>query len=110
MRPLLYISALVLASCATTPPPQPPSASVPGAAAAEPPSLVPRYPTAEEAAAQTPAKPSPASSWTAISNFKGKPLVGNASVIEYTIGHQSHSFDLQVVIFDSSLFDLKVID
>ena len=113
MRPLLFILTLALAGCATSPqqpPPLPPAAPAPVAAAAEPPSLVPRYPTAEEAAAQTPAKPSPASSWTAISNFKGQPLVGNASVIEYTIGHQSHSFDLQVVVFDSHLFDLKVID
>ena len=110
MRPLLFILTLVLVGCSTPPPPLPAATPAPAAAASEAPSLAPRYPTAAEVAAQTPARPSPAFSWTAISHFNGQPLVGNASVIEYTIGHQHHSFDLQIVIFDSRQFDLKVID
>ena len=104
MRTLVFILTLALAGCAT--PPQP----APADAATEAPSLVPRYPSADEVPAQAPAKPSPAVSWTAISDFNGQPLVGNASVIEYKIGRQHHSFEVQVVIFDSRLFDLQVID
>jgi len=105
MRPLIFILTLALAGCSTPPPPAP-AAAESGPAA----SLVPPYPSAEQAAAQPPAKPSPAASWTAISDFKGQPLVGGASVIEYKIGRERHSFQVQVVVFDDRQFDLKVID
>lgn len=104
MRKLVFLLTLALAGCAT--PPQP----APTGAAAEPPPLAPRYPSADEVPAPAPAKPSAAASWSAISDFNGQPLVGNASVIEYKIGRQHHSFEVQVVIFDSRLFDLQVID
>ncbi len=78
------------------------------------PPLAPRYPSADEvpvqAPASTPAPPSKAGSWTAISKFNGQPLFGGASAMEYTIGRQGHSFSLQLVIFDSRQFDLHVID
>lgn len=104
MRFLALILTLGLAGCAS--PPQP----APADAAAEPTSLAPRYPSAEEVAAQAPAKPSPSANWTAISDFKGEPLVGDASLIQYKIGREHHSFEVQVVVFDSRQFDLKVID
>lgn len=105
MRPLIFILTLTLAGCTTPSPPAPVTAeSGPEA------SLVPPTPSAEQAAAQPPAKPSPAASWTAISDFNGQPLVGGASVIEYKIGRERHSFQVQVVVFDDRQFDLKVID
>lgn len=104
MRPLLFVFTLVLAGCAATPQP------TPAPAAPEQPSLAPRYPSADEVPVQAPAPPLPPSSWTAISHFNGQPLVGNASLIGYTIGRQGHSFELKLVVFDSRQFDLKVID
>ena len=104
MRPLIFILILALAGCAMPPKPAPVQTS------AEPQSLAPQYPSADEAVAHAPAKVSPASSWTAISDFKGEPLFGNASLIQYKIGREHHSFELQLVVFDSRQFDLKVID
>ncbi len=105
MRPLIFVLTLALASCAT--PPRP----APAIADPEPPtSLVPGYPSADEVPSQAPAKPSPAGNWTAISDFNGQPLFGNASLIQYKIGREHHSFQVQVVAFDSRQFDLKVID
>lgn len=105
MRPLIFILTLALASCSTPPPPAPLKAE-----SGQPP-IVPPYPTVEEVAVQTPpAKPAPTSNWTAISDFKGQPLVSGASVIEYKIGRERHSFQLQIVVFDDRQFDLKVID
>jgi len=104
MRPLIFFLTLALAGCTT--PPQP----APVIADAEPTPLVPRYPSADEVPAQAPAKPSSAGSWSAISDFNGQPLVGNASVIQYKIGREHHTFEMQIVVFDSSQFDLKVID
>ena len=107
MRFVLFILTLALAGCATPlPPPQP----APVDAASEPPPLAPRYPSADEVPAPAPAKPSLAASWTAISDFNGQPLVGGASVIQYKIGREHHTFQLQLVVFDSRQFDLKVID
>lgn len=102
---------ILLASCAHSPPPRvPPSPEA--AAAAEP--LAPAYPTDDQALAHE-APPAPAfapttAEWTPISNFKGVPLVGNASLIEYSLHHQHHAFDLKAVIFDDRQFDLQVID
>ena len=105
MRPLIFILTLALAGCSTPPPPAPVQAE------AEPAPLVPPYPSAEEVAVQAPpAKSAPTASWTAISDFNGQPLVGGASVIEYKIGRERHSFKVQVVVFDDRQFDLKVID
>ena len=104
MRPLIFILTLALAGCTTPPKPAP---AQPGA---EPQALAPQYPSEGEAVAHAPAKVSPASSWTAISDFKGEPLFGNASLIQYKIGREHHSFELQLVVFDSRQFDLKVID
>ncbi|OYW72675.1 MAG: hypothetical protein B7Z37_24160 [Verrucomicrobia bacterium 12-59-8] len=104
MRLLVLTLTFVLAGC--TSPPRP----APANAASEPPSLVPRYPSSDEVPAQAPAPPPPSRNWTAISDFNGQPLVGNASVIQYKIGREHHSFALQIVIFDSRQFDLKVID
>ena len=105
MRPLIFILSLTLAGCTTPSPP----ASVTAESGPEA-SLVPPNPSVEQAAAQPPAKPSTAASWTAISDFNGQPLVGGASVIEYKIGRERHSFQVQVVVFDDRQFDLKVID
>ncbi|MBN8421972.1 MAG: phosphodiester glycosidase family protein [Verrucomicrobia bacterium] len=104
MRPLIFLLTLALAGCATTPPPAPPKAEPEQAP------LVPPYPSAEEAAAQPQAKPLPAANWSAISDFKGQPLFGGASVIEYKISRDHHPFSLQIVIFDPRQFELKVID
>ncbi|MBB5032988.1 phosphodiester glycosidase family protein [Prosthecobacter vanneervenii] len=103
-RALAFILTLVLASCATTPPPRPltptteseSGLSVPGTEEAQP--------------AQPAAPPSKAAEWTAISDFKGQPLFGNASLIEYKIGHKGHTYQIRVVVFDSRQFELKVID
>jgi len=107
MRPLVFILALALASCATTPPPHP---AQPPAADAEPGVSVPGYPPAEEAPVQPAAPPSKAAEWSAISEFNGKPLLGNASLIEYKIGHKGHTYQIRLVVFDSRQFELKVID
>lgn len=104
MRPLIFILTLALAGCSTPPPPAPVQAE------SGPAPLVPPYPTVEEVATQSPAKPTPAASWTAISDFNGQPLFGGASVIEYKIGRERHTFKLQIVVFDNRQFDLKVID
>ncbi len=104
MRFLALILTLALIGCSTPPKPAPSQPAV------EPSPLVPGYPSAEEVAAQAPAKPSKASSWTAISDFNGQPLFGNASLIQYKIGRELYSFKVQLVVFDSRQFDLKVID
>ena len=104
MRFLALILTLALAGCST--PPQP----APSQTASETQPLAPLYPSADEVAAQAPAKPAPTSHWTAISDFNGQPLFGNASLIQYKIGREHHSFELQLVVFDSRQFDLKVID
>ncbi|MFC5453862.1 phosphodiester glycosidase family protein [Prosthecobacter fluviatilis] len=106
MRLQIFILALALAGCATTPPPKP----APPATGSEPGVSVPGYPTPEEAAAQPQPPPSKAAEWSAISRFNGQPLHGNASLIEYQIGHKSQSYQIRVVVFDSRQFDLKVID
>ncbi|WP_395742679.1 phosphodiester glycosidase family protein [Prosthecobacter sp.] len=105
MRPLLFFFVLALAGCTT-----PPSSSPPAQEASQPQSLVPGYPSADEVAAQAQAKTAPAGRWSAISDFKGEPLFGNASLIEYKIGREDHPFKLQLVVFDDRQFDLKVID
>ena len=102
-RTLAFILTLALASCATTPPPRP----LPPTAETEPGLSTPGT---EEATAQPAAPPSKASEWTPISHFNGQPLFGNASLIEYIIGHQGHSYQVRLVVFDSRQFDLKVID
>lgn len=104
MRPLFLILTLALTGCTTPPQPAPVSAE------SEPASLVPGYPADDAVPAQAPAKPSTAGRWTAISDFNGQPLFGGASVIEYKIGRERHSFQVQVVVFDPRQFDLKVID
>lgn len=101
---LAFILTLALASCAT--PPRP----VPQAAETEPGVSVPGYPQAEEAPAQPAAPPSKAAEWSAISQFNGQPLFGNASLIEYKIGHKGHTYQIRLVVFDSRQFELKVID
>ena len=103
-RTLAFILTLALASCATPPPPRPaqpvadsePGVSVPG--------------TEEAAPAQPAPPPSKAAEWTAISHFNGQPLFGNASLIEYKIGHKGHTYQIRLVVFDSRQFELKVID
>lgn len=109
MRPLLLLfSALALAACTTPPPPSAPPEPV--QADAEQPSLAPHYPSADEVPQHAPEKAFPAAGWSAIAKFNGQPLVGNASAMEYTIGRQNHSFEIQLVVFDDRQFELQVID
>lgn len=97
MRRIVCLTLLALASCAHPPPPalnvepEPPAGLTPA-----PPEL--------------PATPSSSSAWTPISGFKGQPLVGNASLLEYSVSHGSRTFELQLIAFDSRDLALQVID
>lgn len=100
--PFLLLITAALACCAQPRPPAQPHADGNEAA-----SLAPRYPTPDEVLrAPTPSQPE----WTPISDFKGHPLVGNASVLEYKVRHHDRSFELQLIVFDSRELGLQVID
>ena len=100
MHRLVFIAALALTSCV-----QPPRAT-PVASEPPPSSLAPRYPSWDEVPPPTQYPPDLPSS-RIDSTSAGQPLIGGASLHHLTVGS---SVELQVILFDSRRYALKVID
>ncbi|MCB1276889.1 phosphodiester glycosidase family protein [Prosthecobacter sp.] len=101
MRRFVVIMALALVGCAQPPPPV--------ATDNRPPDLAPRYPSWDEVPAPTQFPPTEAN-WHPLSPVEGQQLVGGASLTKVSVAHHGRSLDLQLIVFDSRSYDLKVID
>lgn len=107
MRHLVVIAVLALVGCAQPPPP------APVAPDSRPPDLAPRYPSWEEVS-QRPQAPPPfpptEANWHPLSPVESRQLAGGAALCDISVSHHGRSTDLQLIVFDSRRYDLKVID
>lgn len=105
MRRLVIIAALGLVGCA-----QPPA---PVIADSQPADLAPRYPSWDEVPAprQAPGTFTPTEAgWHSLAPAESQQLAGGASLSEISVSHRGRPVDLQLIVFDSRSYDLKVID
>lgn len=98
MRRLIVIIALALTSCA-----QPPRAT-PVVEAAPPSTLAPRDPSLDDLS------PPSASDWHLDAPAESQPLSGDATLLNLGVSRGGHSVDVQLILFDDRLCDLRVID
>jgi len=98
MRRLLFILALALTSCA-----QPPRAT-PVVDVPPPLTPVPRYPSWDDVPASSP------TDWHLDSPAESQPLFGDATLLNLGVRRRDHSVELELILFDDRVCDLRVID